>query len=380
MTQLDRRRARRRRSVAAAAPDWLSLPAPMRHATLFASIRHAVLAFFAAAGILGFPVAAAAHDPGLSSLELHVGPSDIVADLSMAAADAATLIGSDADGARLGAFALQTIDLQVDGRQLEGLVDDIAWQEGNAIRVRLRYVRTPGSRLAIRSVVASRLARGHRQLLSIRKDDDALLAQRMLDANTDGVGDLGLSSASAGTTLQFFVLGIHHIVGGYDHLLFLGALLLVARGVRDVVTTLTAFTVAHSLTLMLAVTGVVNVPARIVEPLIAASIVYVGLENLLRQQPPPRWKLTFGFGLIHGFGFAGALRDLGVGSSGLAVGLPLGSFNLGVEAGQIAVALVALPLLWALRAQPALSTRFTPGCSVLVVFAGGYWLIERMLA
>ena len=342
-------------------------------------LRSAVLAFVAAAGILGSPVAAVAHDPGLSSLALRVGPSEIVAELTMAAADAAALAGVDADVARLGSFALQAIDLQIDGRRLEGLVADIASQEGNAIRVRLRYARTPGSRLAVHSVVASRVARGHRQLLSIRNDDDSLLAQRMLDANTDGVGDLGLSSTRADTTLQFFVLGIHHIVGGYDHLLFLGALLLVARGVRDVVTTLTAFTVAHSLTLGLAVTGVVNVPAGIVEPLIAASIVYVGLENLFRQQPPPRWKLTFGFGLIHGFGFAGALRELGIGSSGLAVALPLGSFNLGVEAGQIAVALVALPLLWALRAQPALSPRLTSACSVLVVLAGGYWLIERML-
>ena len=101
---------------------------------------------------------------------------------------------------------------------------------------------------------------------------------------------------------------------------------------------------------------------------------------LFRREAPPRWRLTFGFGLIHGFGFPGALRELGIGSSGLAVALPLGSFNLGVEAGQIAVALVALPLLWALRAQPTLGTRFTRACSVLVVFAGGYWLIERMLA
>jgi hypothetical protein len=83
--------------------------------------------------------------------------------------------------------------------------------------------------------------------------------------------------------------------------------------------------------------------------------------------------------LIHGFGFAGALRELGIGSSGLAVALPLGSFNLGVEAGQIAVAVVALPMLWALQKQSALSVRLTPGCSVLVVLAGGYWLIQRML-
>jgi hydrogenase/urease accessory protein HupE len=342
-------------------------------------MRHAVLALCAAAGILGFPVAALAHDPGLSSLEVRVGPGGIVVDLSMAAADAAALVGSGADGARLGSVALKAIDLQIDGRRLEGVVDDIAPQEGNAIRVRLRYVRMPGSRLAVRSVVASRLARGHRQLLSIRNDHDSLLAQGMLDANTDGVGDLGLSSTRAETTRQFFVLGIQHILGGYDHLLFLGALLLAARGVGDAVTTLTSFTVAHSLTLGLAVTGVVNAPSGSVEPLIAASIVYVGLENLLRRHPPPRWKLTFGFGLIHGFGFAGALRELGIGSSGLAVALPLGSFNLGVEAGQIAVALVTLPLLSALRARPALSARLTTACSVLVVFAGGYWLIERML-
>ena len=338
----------------------------------------AVLAFFAAAAILGFPVAAVAHDPGLSSLELRLGPRDIVASLSMAAADAAPLVGSDADVTRLGPFALQAIDLQIDGRRLEGGVDDIAWQDGNSIRVRLRYVRTPGSRLAARSAVARQLARGHRQLLSIR-DGDALVAQRMLDANTDGVGDLGLSPARADTTLQFFVLGLHHIVGGYDHLLFLGALLLVARRVRDVVATLTAFTVAHSLTLGLAVTGLVSVPSRIVEPLIAASVVYVGLENLLRPHVSPRWKVTFGFGLIHGFGFAGALRELGIGSGGLAVALPLGAFNLGVEAGQIAVALLTLPLLWALRAKPALSVRFTSAGSLLVTVAGGYWLIERML-
>ena len=125
MTQLDRRRRAagdRLRRVAGLALAGRS------HETRnsLESIRHAVLAFFAAAGILGFPVAAVAHDPGLSSLELRVGPSDIVADLSMAAADAAALVGSDADVARLGSFALQAIDLQIDGRQLEGLVDDIA--------------------------------------------------------------------------------------------------------------------------------------------------------------------------------------------------------------------------------------------------------------
>lgn len=343
-------------------------------------MKHALLAFAAAAGILVFPAAAAAHDPGLSSLELRVGRSELVVDLSMAPADAAILAGPGGDAARLGSLAVEAIHLEIDGRPLEGVLDEIARLDGNSIRVRVRYVRVPGSRLAVRSAVASRLPRGHRQLLSIRNGDDSLIAERMLDANTDGVADLGLSSSPGEVTRDFFVLGIHHIIGGYDHLLFLGALLLVARRAREVVATLSAFTIAHSLTLGLAVTGVVHVPSRIVEPLIAASIVYVGVENLLRVQPPSRWKLTFGFGLIHGFGFAGALRELGIGSSGLGVALPLGSFNLGVEAGQIAVALVTLPLLWALRAQPALNVRLTSACSALIVAAGGYWLLERMLA
>ena len=107
---------------------------------------------------------------------------------------------------------------------------------------------------------------------------------------------------------------------------------------------------------------------------------YVGVENLVRREAPPgRWFLTFLFGLVHGFGFAGVLRELGVGSGALGIALPLFSFNLGVDLGQLAVAACLLPLLAWLRARPAFALRWMPLTSLLVVIAGGYWLTVRTL-
>ncbi len=193
----------------------------------------------------------------------------------------------------------------------------------------------------LRSTVASHLARGHRELLSIRAPDGAVLLERMLDAGSDEVAtDISaVGGAASSSAVRFLLLGIEHILTGYDHLLFLAGVLVVLRGWRDVVQTITAFTVAHSITLALATTGLVLVPGRIVEPLIAASIVYVGIENLMRDVQGSRWKLTFGFGLVHGLGFATVLRDLGIGANGNgAIAVPLASFNAGVEIGQMAVA------------------------------------------
>ena len=147
-------------------------------------------------------------------------------------------------------------------------------------------------------------------------------------------------------------LGVRHILTGYDHLLFLAGVLVVLRTWRDVIRTITAFTLAHSITLALATTGLVAAPGRVVEPLIAASIVVVGIENLIRSVQGSRWRMTFGFGLVHGLGFASALRDVGIGTTGGAIALPLAGFNLGVELGQIAVAAILVPLFWRLAAEP----------------------------
>ena len=178
---------------------------------------------------------------------------------------------------------------------------------------------------------------------------------------------------------NFLCLGVKHILTGYDHLLFLFGLLLVARGFFSSLGIITSFTIAHSITLAVATLHLVQIPSRIVEPLIAASIVFVGIENLLRGDiPKARRMVPFGFGLIHGFGFASALREAGIGSGTGGIVLPLFSFNLGVELGQIMVAAVALPIIWKLRENPMFIARWAPACSAAVVLLGSFWFVQRV--
>jgi hypothetical protein len=151
------------------------------------------------------------------------------------------------------------------------------------------------------------------------------------------------------TFVDYLRLGVEHIFTGYDHLAFLLGLLLVAaergprRGLRDALAVVTAFTVAHSITLAAAGLGWVRIPSRLVECAIAASIVYVSFGNLQRGAPLHRWRVAFAFGLVHGFGFASVLGELGLPSQGLL--LSLVGFNLGVEFGQLAVMSCVLPAL-----------------------------------
>jgi hydrogenase/urease accessory protein HupE len=178
---------------------------------------------------------------------------------------------------------------------------------------------------------------------------------------------------------RFLLLGIQHIFTGYDHIAFLIGLLLLGGTLLELVKIVTAFTVAHSITLALAALNLVAPPARVIEPLIAASIVFVGAENLwaLRRRALDaalrhRWMLTFVFGLVHGFGFAAVLRELQLPRSTLAAGLV--AFNLGVECGQVCIVVVALPLLRWLRRFRG----FAPAASFCVLALGGVWLVLRV--
>jgi hydrogenase/urease accessory protein HupE len=319
---------------------------------------------------------ASAHDPGLSSLDIRVAHDEITAILSIAAADV------ELAGPRgIGALAVESIQLWVDDRPLRASVDAISRDDSGAVHVKLVYRGTAGSRMIVKSTVAGHLARGHRELASVRAADGRLVSERMLDANwTEVESNVDVSTDDRlALVIRFFMLGVRHILTGYDHLLFLAALLVVVGGWRETFQTITAFTVAHSITLALATTGVVHAPSRVVEPLIAASIVYVGVENLLQAAPSARWKLTFVFGLIHGLGFAAALRDLGIGTSGAAVALPLASFNGGVEAGQIAVAAMLVPIFCRLRSRVRYGRlQFASAWSLFVVAAGCYWFLARV--
>jgi hypothetical protein len=327
-----------------------------------------------------------AHDPGLSSLDLGVSRGAISMTLSIAAADL-TLITSGQPADRrtaLSTFAREAVHLSLDGEALTPAGDEEVQVDESGARIRLLFLPAIGKqgtrRLAIASEVPARLARGHRELLVVNFGGRQP-SQMLLDAQSSSfVVDLGAVPASAPRIAwSFLTLGNRHILSGYDHLLFLAGLFLAAGTVKELVVLLTAFTLAHSISLVLVVIGGVHLPASIVEPLIAASIAWVGVENLVRERHARRWLVVFGFGLIHGFGFAGALMDLGLGSTAGDVAVALFFFNLGVESGQLVVAAFVLPLIWSIRSRPVWHAKLQPLCSVLIAIAGGCWLVARLM-
>jgi hydrogenase/urease accessory protein HupE len=343
--------------------------------TEHAVMRYARAAALAAALVFLFVVPLGAHDPGLSSLDVQLGGSRIVATLSLSRADASA---AESAAGSLEAFALRSTVLEIDGGPLVGRVDTHATESDAGTRLAIAFERVAGSKLRIRSTSTS-LARGHRQLLTVRDGDNRLLLQRMLDGSEEHVDlDVAAGAHAATTAAGFVGLGVGHILSGADHLAFLAALLLGVSRLRAVVATVTAFTVAHSLTLSAAVLGLIDLPPAVVEPLIAASVVFVGLENVVRAEIDSRWKLTFAFGLVHGFGFAGALRELGIGAPGTSIAAPLGLFNAVVEIGQVTVAILLWPAIRLLRARPLLRHRVVPACSLLVAAAGCYWMVQRV--
>jgi hypothetical protein len=305
--------------------------------------------------------------------------------LSMASGDAALVMqGRDIDSRRaLISLGRESIRLSLDGEVLSSASED-ATVDTSGARVRMTFAIRSSSdrarRLHITSDVPKRLARGHRELLIVYAGEDRA-AQKLLDGKLESVTvDLRERSEEVpDTAWSFLKLGNLHILSGYDHLLFLAGLFLAAGTARQLIALLTAFTVAHSISLALVVLVGVHLPASIVEPLIAASIVWVGGENLFGATHRRGWLVVFGFGLIHGFGFAGALTDLGLRSSSMDVAKALFFFNAGVESGQLVVAAAILPLLWTIRSGRMWQTKLQPLCSVLIAVVGGYWLIARLM-
>ena len=184
----------------------------------------------------------------------------------------------------------------------------------------------------------------------------------------DQAGVLGIAS--------FVRLGIEHILTGWDHLLFLVALLIPGGSLLAFAKIVTAFTLAHSVTLSLAVLDVVTLPERLVEAVIALSIAAVAAENLLFQTSVTRrWVVSFGFGLVHGFGFSSALREIGLPADGVLV--PLIGFNAGVELGQALVVAVVLPALLAIRRSWD-ERRIVRGSSMVILLVGLVLFVERV--
>jgi hydrogenase/urease accessory protein HupE len=331
------------------------------------------------------PTAAAAHTTSTGLATLVVSGSTLSYRLTILPnelpAEAARLLTAAADGepagaervalelrrrvtARAGLTPCRPGRAQIQGSRLgDGRI---------TLELRIECPAPPG-RLVIRDDWFELFGEHYRTVARIETPGGARDAVFLPDARETTI-DLGRDTAGHGA--GFFRLGVEHILTGYDHLLFLVALLLRGGRLLSLLKIITAFTVAHSITLALAVLGVVTIPDRIVEPAIAASIVWIALENLLRRDAPPqRWLVSFLFGLVHGFGFASAIEPLALPPGRLALAL-LG-FNLGVEAGQaVVVALLLPPLLW-MRGR-SWEPRLVQAVSVGVAAFGAAWLVERL--
>jgi hypothetical protein len=233
-----------------------------------------------------------------------------------------------------------------------------------------------GRVLAIRDEWPDLMGAHFQTVLSVRVAHRPSVEFVFFEARRTATLDLGAPAAIGWD--GFVLMGVEHILGGIDHLLFLLALLALVRGLWPTVAIVTAFTVAHSVTLSLAALGVVEVPSRIVEPLIAASIVWVALENVFAPSGlGRRWLVAALFGLVHGLGFASALGELALSREALVRALV--GFNLGVELGQLAFIVVVLPpLAWASRPQRL--PRLPQILSLLVALVGAVWFVERLVA
>ncbi|NOU70349.1 hypothetical protein GC098_02675 [Paenibacillus sp. LMG 31458] len=219
----------------------------------------------------------------------------------------------------------------------------------------------------------------HVNFITIVNGDDVVdtyfdTGTRMLRYGSSGDSD------TSRTLLQYAWLGMKHIWTGYDHLIFLLSLLIVAAGWRDALRIVTAFTAAHSVTLLLTATEMIRVNSRLIEIFIALSIAYVAAENwFIRRRtnaPRYRWLLTFAFGLVHGMGFAGALQEMGLPSRNFISSLL--SFNAGIEIGQLAIVAAVLPLLLQIRSRKWYSP-FAIGLSAVLFALGVAWAVQRGL-
>src|ERR1051325_7034280 len=278
-----------------------------------------------------------AHDPGLSSATLRLHADELEGQLIFSVTDVSTMLDltTDAKGnvsaeqreaaaLKLETLAPGALEVSFDGERAKAAVAQCSFDGSNNASIFLSFPARLCTNLVVRSKWMGVMPEGHRQLLSLQGADGQPLAERLLSANSDSItlqlapaAEKPLAASKSNSFADFLVLGVRHIWTGYDHLLFVLGLLIVTRNFVSSLKIITCFTLAHSITLAVATLSLVQISSRIVEPLIAASIVYVGVENLFRgDDPKGRWLLTFAFGLIHGFGFASVLRELGVGANG----------------------------------------------------------------
>lgn len=349
--------------------------------------RHSALALLAAACVVaaGGGAPAGAHTPATGLADMAVKGATLTYRLTLVLAELpeepARMFAAAADGEaaaveRVVAALREKVSVRADG---EACRAGRARLQGSRLadsRMTLEiafHCPRPPDRLVLRDDWFDLFGEHYRTLARFEGPAGVRELAFLPDAREARV-DLG--AAASGPQAGFFWLGVEHILTGYDHLLFLAALLLGGGGALALLKIVTAFTVAHSITLALAVVGLATIPDRVVEPVIAASIAWVAVENVwLRRALSRRWLVSFAFGLVHGFGFASALTPLALPPWNLA--LALVGFNVGVEAGQAAMIAVALPFgVWMRRR--AWEPRLSRAVSLLLALVGLVWFVQRL--
>ena len=348
-----------------------------------------------------------AHKPSDSYLTIDVVGGQVSGSWDIALRDLDFAIGLDADGdgritwgevrqrhADIAAYAAARLQLQADGQACklsvgEQLVDEHTDGAYSVLPLRLDCPAAAAQSLTLGYSLFADLDPQHRGLLKLTVDGATRTAILGPQAPLQ---QFELAHASRWTQLlDYSREGVWHIWIGFDHILFLLSLLLPAVGLWagrrwqpvdrlrqagwEVLRIVTAFTVAHSITLSLAALGLVSLPSRVVESAIAASVLLAALNNVWPLFQGRRWMVAFVFGLLHGFGFASVLIDLGLPQGALAVAL-LG-FNLGVELGQLAIVAVFLPLAFALRRTGFYRHAVLTGGSLMIALLAGLWFVER---
>ncbi len=340
--------------------------------------------------LLTAPAAAFAHPAPFSYLDLRIGSGVIEGTLVVHIIDAAHDLGiatpekllerSTAYGNldRLTALVMERMVLRSGDQPLMIQWGDVdAIPDRQALQLHFRIHTPRPATLSIHALMFP-YDRLHQTFVNVY-EDDALRQQFVLSAdNADRVYYTGTTQGAVAVIRTFVPAGIHHILIGPDHILFLIGLLLLGGGWKALLKIVTAFTIGHSITLSLAALNLVTPPPNIIEPAIALSIVFVGADNLVRGGGRDvRALIALTFGLVHGFGFANVLREFGLPRE--ALGWSLFSFNVGVEIGQLfIVLLVATALALVRKRSETIGMRVAFAGSLVVIAAGTYWFVQRV--
>ncbi len=344
------------------------------------------------ASLLIGAISAQGHDLPLSYVDLRVSENGIDATLESSAKNFARelsgleeetlLADAPAQKERLLAAVEANLLITADGQALTPdlrEVEPLAARRDLRLRLQFSWKQVP-EKLAVRCALFSADPR-HKTFLNIYQED-ALRRQEVFDKDSTQIEYALSSRQSIGDVITQFVReGVHHIFIGPDHILFIVGLLLLGGTLGRLLRIVTAFTIAHSVTLVLATLNILSPPARVIEPAIALSIIFVGAHALLQQKEKHDWRLLFAFcfGFIHGFGFANVLREMRLPPA--ALGWSLFSFNVGVEIGQACIVLAVAPLLALLyRRSETVAARVITASSFGVVFAGSFWFVQRLFA